>query len=499
MNPLEYVKRDSYQLYIGGRFVPSESGQTFGIVNPATGSEIARAFQGAPEDAEKAIRAAREAFDRGPWGQAPSGERSRLLLRVADILASRLEELACLETLDCGKLYPSVLGFEALNAVDALRFHAGKTRCLEGRVLPVDGGGRTLNYVLRQPRGVIAEILPWNGPLMMGYQKISAILAAGNTVVVKPSSWAALSLLTLAEVFHEAGFPPGVVNVVTGAGPEVGETLARSPLVDMVSLTGGTETGKRVLAACADTVKEVVLELGGKSPVVVFDDVEVDEAAAWATFAFTLNSGQVCVAGTRALVHERIYGEFLERVAERCRRFVAGDGFDTDGGVNFGTLICRDHAESVWEHIRRGVREGARLVCGGVPYTAAHLQEGSFVPPTVFADVTPDMALFREEIFGPVLSVTPFQTEEQAIALANGTAYGLAGAVFSRDVSRAHRVAERLQAGQVYVNSYYSKGMVESPGEGWKHSGLGPAGIEKYMRSKTVFVELADAAGLPMQ
>jgi len=308
---------------------------------------------------------------------------------------------------------------------------------------------------------------------------------------VKPSRWASLSLLALAGVFEEAGFPAGVVNVVTGPGAEVGEALARSPLVDMVSLTGGTDTGQRLLAACADTVKAVSLELGGKSPSIFFDDADLQRAMPWALLGFTLNSGQVCVAGTRALVQQGIYEPFLERLGEQCRTLVPGDGFDPQHrGVNFGALICREHAESVWAHIREGVRQGARLVCGGVPYEDPELRKGSFVPPTVFADVRPEMGLFQEEIFGPVLAVTPFADEEQAVALANQTRYGLAGAVFTRDVGRAHRMVERLKAGQVYVNSYFSKGMVESPGAGWKQSGLGGAGVEKYMVAKTVFVEM---------
>jgi betaine-aldehyde dehydrogenase len=262
----------------------------------------------------------------------------------------------------------------------------------------------------------------------------------------------------------------------------------------MVSLTGGTETGKRLLAVCADTVKSVALELGGKSPGIFFEDLDLQEAARWALLGFTLNSGQVCVAGTRALVQEKIYEEFLRALAGHCRTLVPGDGFAHERGVNFGTLICREHAESVWSHIREAARQGARLVCGGLPYEDPELRQGSFVPPTVFADVRPEMSLFQEEVFGPVLSVTPFSDEEQAVALANNGRYGLAGAVFTRDVGRAHRVVERLKAGQVYVNSYFSKGMVESPGAGWKQSGLGGAGIEKFMLSKTVFVETGDPA-----
>jgi acyl-CoA reductase-like NAD-dependent aldehyde dehydrogenase len=315
--------------------------------------------------------------------------------------------------------------------------------------------------------------------------------------VVKPSSWASLSMLALASVFHEAGFPPGVVNVVTGPGAEVGDALTLSPDVDMVSLTGGTETGKHVMAAAAGTVKKLALELGGKSPNIVFDDVDLETAVKWAAFAFTLNSGQVCVAGTRLLVQDGLYDRFVEDLARHCTHFVPGNGFDYQAGVNFQPLISREHCETVWRYIEAGKREGARLVTGGVPYTDARLKKGNFVPPTVFADVSPRMKIFQEEIFGPVLCVSRFRTEEEALALANGVKYGLAGAVFTHDVTRAYRVAARIRGGQIYVNSYYSSGMMESPGTGWKESGLGDAGILKYMHPKTVFVNLNEGSGPP--
>jgi acyl-CoA reductase-like NAD-dependent aldehyde dehydrogenase len=496
-DPCQYVRKEPYPLYINGQFVPSESGETFDILNPVDNRVFATAYRGGLPEVAKAIEAARNAFDEGPWAMMTNKERSRLLLKARDVLAARAEEFTCLEVLDCGKLYPSVRYFELPNAVDGFEYSAGKARCLEGKVVPVGEGGSTFNYVVHQPVGVVAEILPWNGPLMMGCQKISSILAAGNTVVVKPSSWASLSMLSLASVFHEAGFPPGVVNVVTGPGAQVGDALTVSARVDMVSLTGGTETGKHVLSAAAGTVKKLALELGGKSPNLVFDDVDVETAVRWAAFAFTLNSGQVCVAGTRLLLHERIYDQFLESLARHCERLVPGDGFAYRSGVNFQPLISREHAEAVWRFIEEGKREGARLVTGGVPYADPVLAKGNFVPPTVFAEVSPGMKIFQEEIFGPVLCVTRFRTEEEALALANDVRYGLAGAVFTKDLTRAHRVAASIRAGQIYVNTYYSKGMMESPGAGWKESGLGDAGIQKYMHPKTVFVDLNEGSTPP--
>ena len=496
MDPLSFVKQEPYQLYIDGAFVESESKETFDVVNPVNNQPFAKAYKGRTADLEKAIVAARRAYDEGPWGKMSAKDRSKLLLKAGQLLAARSEEFAVIETLECGKLFMSALYYEAQMAVDAFEYFAGKARCLEGKVVPCDAGH--LNYVLWQPCGVVGEILPWNGPFMMGCQKVCAILAAGNTVVIKPSSWGSLSMMLLMEVFHEAGFPSGVVNLVTGSGAEIGDALVKSPLVDMVSMTGGTETGKNIIGVSKDTVKDIALELGGKSPNIVFDDVDVDEVVKWAKFGFTLNSGQVCVSGTRLILHKNIYEEFLTKLKAECEKFVPGDGFDYMKGVNFSTLISKSHAQSVWKYIEAGKKEGARLITGGEPYTDPMLQKGNFVPPTVFADVTPEMTIFQEEIFGPVLSVTPFETEEEALALANATEYGLAGGVFSKNIKRALRVAERIKGGQIYVNTYFSKAMIESPGTGWKQSGIGVAGIQKYMISKTVFVDLIDGSLPPM-
>lgn len=289
MNPLSFIKEEPYKLYINGEFVASESGKTVNVINPVNNQPFAKAYKAGVKDAERAILAAREAFDNGPWGKMSAKERSKLLLKAGEILERRKEEFAVTETLECGKLYMSALYYEAPMSVDAFQFSAGKARCLEGKVIPTEPGH--LNYVLWQPCGVVGEILPWNGPFMMGCQKISTILAAGNTVVVKPSSQALLSMLLLAEVFHEAGFPAGVVNVVTGPGGEVGDVLVESRLVDIVALTGGTETGRKLMEKSAKTIKDLELELGGKSPNIVFDDVNVDEAVKWALFGFTLNAG----------------------------------------------------------------------------------------------------------------------------------------------------------------------------------------------------------------
>ena len=490
MDPLSFVKKEPYKLYINGEFTESASGETFDVINPVNNKPFAKAYKGGVDDVKKAVKAAWSAFDEGPWGKMSAKERSKLIIKAGQILAQRLEEFATIEALECGKLYMSALYFEGQMSLDAFEYFAGKARNLEGKVVPCEAGH--MNYVVWQPVGVVGEILPWNGPFMMGCQKVNAILAAGNTVVIKPSSWASLSMMLLAEVYHEAGFPKGVVNVVTGAGSVVGNALVESPLVDMVSMTGGTDVGKEIIGASKDTVKDIALELGGKSPNIVFDDVDVDEAVKWARFAFTLNSGQVCVSGTRLLLHKNIYEEFLTKLKAECEKFVPGDGFDYEKGVNFSTLISKTHAGNVWKYIEAGKAEGARLVTGGEPYADPKLAEGNFVPPTIFADVKPEMKIFQEEIFGPVLCVTPFETEREAIELANGTEYGLAGGIFTSNIKRAIRVADKIKSGQLYINTYFSKAMIESPGTGWKESGIGVAGIHKYMISKTVFINLID-------
>ena len=488
MNPLSHLKTEPYPLFIDGEFLPSKSGEITEALNPVNNEVFARYYKGGKADVEAAIAAARKAFDEGPWGKSSNLQRSKLLLKARDILRRRSEEFACIETLDCGKLYPSVMYYEIDQALDAFEFAAGKCRNLEGKVIPVDGNGDHFNYVVYQPYGVVGEILTWNGPLMMGCQKIASILAAGNTVIVKPPTWASLSMLLLAEVFNEAGFPPGVINVVTGSGGEVGNALVTSTDVDMISMTGGTETGQKIITSSADSIKEIALELGGKSPNVIFDDVDIDETVSWALFGFNLNSGQVCVAGTRLILHENIYDEFLDKMKTHLESNTKpGDGFKFEQGINHQTLISPQHKRTVMGYIQKGKDEGARLITGGYEYQDAELAKGNFVPPTIFADVTPEMTIFQEEIFGPVLCVTKFSTEEEALKLANGTRYGLAAGVFTKDGKRAHRMATKLEAGQIYINTYYSKGINESPGTGWKASGLGVAGIHKYMHSKTIF------------
>lgn len=488
MNPMDYVKKEPYKLYINGEYVASESGKTTDVINPVTNEPFAKAYRGGKADCEKAILAARKAFDEGPWGKMSAKDRSKLLLKAAQVLERRAEEFSVIETLECGKNYGACRYWEAPMAVDSFEYFAGKARCLEGKVVPCEAG--TLNYVTWNPCGVVGEILPWNGPFLMGCQKVNSILAAGNTVVIKPPTWGELSMLMIASVYEEAGFPAGVVNVVTGSGGEVGNCLVESPLVDMVSMTGGTATGREIIKHSAGLVKDIALELGGKSPNIIFDDVDIEQAARFAVYGFTNHAGQICVSGTRVLVQRGIYDKFVAEMKKIADKFVPGDGFDPKANLN--ALISKEHADSVWGYIEAGKKEGARLVCGGEHYTDPFLAKGNFVPVTIFADVKKDMTIFQQEIFGPVGCVTPFDTEEEALELANCTTYGLAGAVFTKDIKRGIRVANGIKSGQIYVNNYFSKAMIESPGTGWKESGVGVAGITKYMISKTVFVETID-------
>lgn len=495
MNLMDYVSTEPYKLYINGKYTPSVSGRTQDCINPATNDVFAKAYYGDVDDAEKAIKAARKAFDEGPWGRMSARDRSKTLLKAAQIMERRADEFATLEALECGYHYGSARYYCVPMAVDSFNFFAGKARNLEGKVVPSDYG--TLNYVTWNPVGVVAEILPWNGPYLMGCQKINAILAAGNTCVIKPSSWGIISLLQLASVYEEAGLPAGVLNVVTGSGSSVGAYLTKHTDVDMVAMTCSTTTGREAIRNSAERVKDLALELGGKSPNIFFEDVHVKNAAKWAVWGFTNHSGQICVSGSRILVQESIYEEFIQEMKKfAAEKYVPGDTFDPN--TNLDPLISKEHAETVWNYIEKGKEEGARLVCGGERFKKGVLAKGNFVPVTIFADVTPDMIIYQEEIFGPVGCVTPFATEEEAVELANNTVYGLAGAVFTKDLKRGIRVADGIKSGQIYVNNYFSKGMIESPGTGWKESGIGVAGMTKYMISKTVFVETVEDTVPPL-
>jgi acyl-CoA reductase-like NAD-dependent aldehyde dehydrogenase len=482
-----WIQPEPYELFIGGEFTRGSAGRTFDIVNPASNQVIARAWEAAVEDVDRAVASARRAFDEGPWPHLTTRERGEYLLRVADLIRANQDRLAFLEAADVGKTLARTLDYALPQAIDAFIYHAARARDLAGEVRPVPQAG-FFNYRVWEPMGVVAEILPWNGPLMMACQKVSAILAAGNTVVVKPAPDGSLSNLALAGLFAQAELPPGVVNVVAGPPPALGQRLAEHPGVDMVSLTGSTQTGQAVMRAAANTVKKVALELSGKNPNVIFADADLEEAARWALYGAFADQGQICVAGSRLLVQHSVHDEFLALFIERVRQLKLGDTMADDTDV--GPVITPAHERKVLDYIAQGQREGARLVLGGAKVVEPPLDRGNYLEPAVFAGVAPGMCIGREEIFGPVATLTAFESEAEAIRLANSGPFGLAAGVWTRDLDRALRMANSLDVGQLYVNSYYSPAMLDSPAEGHKQSGLGGAGLTKYMQEKTVFIRL---------
>lgn len=482
-----WIQSEPYEMLIGGEWMQGSSGQTFDIINPANNETIARAWEANLDDVDRAVAAAREAFDHGPWRHMTGKERGEYLRRMADMIRADAERFAFYEAADVGKTFHRTLGYSIPQAIDGFEYHAGKARELGGEVRAVPQRN-FFNYRVWEPMGVVAEILPWNGPFMMACQKVSAILAAGNTVVIKPAQDGSLSNLELAKLFARAEFPPGVVNIVAGPGRALGARLVEHPDVDMISLTGGTETGKTVIRQSADTVKKVALELGGKNPHIVFEDADVAQAVEWAIYAAFADQGQICVSGSRLLLHQPIYEDFLDRFVDRVSSLKIGDTMAENTDV--GPVITRRHEKSILDYIALGKQEGAAAILGGSKVMDAPFARGNYIAPTIFTGVTPDMRIAQEEIFGPVVTVATFHDDDEALRIANGVKYGLAGGIWTRDIDRALRTASQLHAGQIYLNSYYSPALVDSPAEGHKESGIGGTGVHKYMQEKTVFVKL---------
>lgn len=482
-----WIRSEPYEMLIGGEWTRGSAGRTFDIVNPANNEPIARAWEASLDDVDRAVAAARNAFDNGSWSQLTGKERGDYLRRVAELIRADMDKFAFLEAADVGKTFHRTLGYSIPQAIDGFEYHAAKAREISGEVRPVPQPN-FFNYRVWEPLGVVAEILPWNGPFMMACQKVSAILAAGNTVVIKPSQDGSLSNLELAHIFTRAEFPPGVVNVVAGPGRALGGRLVEHPGVDMISLTGGTDTGKAVMRQAAETIKKVALELGGKNPHIVFQDADVEQAVQWAIYAAFADQGQICVSGSRLLLHQPIYEDFMDLFVERVGKLKIGDTMAED--TDIGPVITRAHERKILDYIALGKQEGAQVILGGNKVKDAAFDRGNYIEPTIFAGVTPDMRIAQEEIFGPVVTVTSFNDDAEAIRISNGVKYGLAGGIWTRDLDRALRTASRLNAGQIYLNSYYSPALVDSPAEGHKESGIGGTGVHKYMQEKTVFVKL---------
>jgi betaine-aldehyde dehydrogenase len=474
------------QLWINGGYVDATSGETFTTINPATNRVIAEVQQAGQDDVDRAVAAARKGF--AVWSQMPPMERTRIMLRAVAILRERNDELAHLETLDTGKPLSETTTEDVVTGADVVEFYAGLVSSLHGQHF--DFPPSAFAIIRREPLGVCAGIGAWNYPIQIAMWKSAPALACGNAFVFKPAELTPLTALKLAEIYHEAGLPPGVFNVVQGDG-RVGQMLSRHPGIDKISLTGEVGTGKKVMADAASTLKEVTLELGGKSPIIVFDDADLDSAVNAALVANFYSAGEVCSNGTRVFVHRGIYEAFVEQLGPRAEAMKVGDPFDPE--VVVGPLISADHHAKVMGYMDIANASGARRLCGGEVPADAALADGNYVTPAIFADCEDDMTFVKEEVFGPLMAVLVFDDEEEVLRRANDTHYGLSGAVFTSDFARAHRVANRIEAGSVWINDYNAL-PPSIPFGGYKQSGLGRENglttLEHFTQHKTIYANM---------
>ena len=473
------------QLFIDGNW--RDGSTRLDVINPATEESLGSVVAAGPQDVDDAVASARAAL-RGPWSALSARDRGRFLTNISRRILERVDEFARLETLHNGKPIFESRQIEIPAAAECFEYYAGWADKIHGETIPVKGN--YLAYTLREPVGVVAAIVPWNFPLLLTAWKVAPALACGNTVIIKPATHTPLTALALAEVAQEIGLPPGVINVVTGRGSEIGDYLVMHPGIDKIAFTGDTSTGKTVMRNAATSLKSVTLELGGKSPNIVFADADLDAAVRGATTGIFYGKGEVCAAGSRLLVESRIKDEFVDRVAERTRKMRPADPLDPK--TRLGALVSRAQMDRVLRYIDTGRNEGASLVAGGRRYDIG-TGKGFFVEPTVFANVTPSMTIAREEIFGPVLAVIEFADVDEAIAKANDCDYGLAAGVWTRDIKKAHRVARQLEAGTVWINTYNVYDTA-APFGGYKHSGfgreMGMHALTHYTQTKTVWVDL---------
>ena len=477
------------KMVIGGEIVDASEGKTFEVVNPANGKVIATAPLGGKEDVDRAVKAAQDAFDAPKgWSSFAAGKRGRTLAKFADLIKKNSEELAQLESRNTGKPITSARG-EIIGASLVFDYYAGAANKIFGQTIPVSKPG--IDMTLREPIGVVGLIVPWNFPLLMASWKLGPALAAGNTCILKPASLSPMTALRVGELALEAGFPPGVINVVTGPGGTAGAAIAAHPGIGKVAFTGETTTGQEIMRLASNNVKKISLELGGKSPNVVYADADLERFAAESPYSVFDNCGQDCCARSRILVERSAHERVVELFAEATRRVKVGD--PSDDTTEVGTLVSFKQRDRVKDYIEIGLGEGATIVVGGEAPDDPALADGAYLMPTVFDNVGPDMRIAREEIFGPVVSIIPFDTEAEAIRLANATPYGLSGSVWSRDIGKALRTAKGIQAGVLSVNSNSSV-HTEAPFGGYKMSGigreLGMSAIELYTETKNIFIDL---------
>ncbi|WP_040205740.1 aldehyde dehydrogenase family protein [Neobacillus jeddahensis] len=473
------------KLFINGDFVESKSMKTFDTYNPATGEVLASVYEAASEDIDLAVKAARKAFDEGPWSKMSASDRGRLMYKLADLMEENSKELAQLETLDNGKPIRETSNADIPLAIEHMRYYAGWSTKIVGQTIPVNGP--FLNYTRHEAVGVVGQIIPWNFPLLMAMWKLGAALATGCTVVLKPAEQTPLSALYLAELIQEAGFPEGVVNIVPGYGETAGQPLVDHPLVDKIAFTGSTEVGKSIMSNASKTLKRVTLELGGKSPNIILPDADLSKAIPGALNGVMFNQGQVCCAGSRVFIQKKQFDNVVADMAAHAKKIKQGAGIHTD--TEIGPLVSTEQQKRVLGYIEKGLNEGAQLVVGGEKPS----EQGYFVSPTIFADVRDEMTIAKEEIFGPVISAMPYEDLDELINRANNSDYGLAAGVWTQNVAKAHYIANNLRAGTVWVNCYNAFDAA-SPFGGYKQSGIGREmgsyALNNYTEVKSVWISM---------
>jgi betaine-aldehyde dehydrogenase len=479
----------SYRMLINGKLVDASDGATREVINPATGKRLALVPEATERDVDQAVQAAKKAFESGPWPDMTAQQRGRILFKIADLIRKNAAKLAKLETQNVGK--PLVESeFDMNDTATCYEYYGGLATKISGQTLPVPD--QAISMTLREPVGVCALIVPWNYPLMLAAWKLAPALAAGCTVILKPAEQTPLTTLEFGKLLQSLDLPPGVINIVSGTGETVGAGLVNHQDVDKVAFTGGTETGRAIIKGASESnLKKVTLELGGKSPNIFFEDADLEAAVDGALFGLFINQGEVCSAGSRILVQRSFHKKFMKRLLEKSKKIKLGDPMKRD--TKMGPLVTAEHRDKVLEYIQIGIEEGAKVALGGNTPKAAALKKGYYVEPTVFDEVDNSMRIAREEIFGPVVCVIPFKDEAEAIKIANDTPYGLAGAVWSRDIYRALRVARKIRAGIMWVNTMQPC-YVEAPWGGYKQSGsgreLGPHAIDEYLETKQLHINL---------